>query len=205
MLFYILAENISCLTFSDKDVVLELRNGNEMVFEAVFKDYYERLCNYANTYINNMTEAEEMVQGAFLALWERHEVIDIHTSLKSYLYKAVHNNCVNRIKHFQVRREHREEYLHYADIEYEQVSDAVIGKELEQKINSAIESLPPQCQKVFRLSRFEYLTYNEIAEKLGISVKTIENHMIKALRILREELKEYLPLLLWLLWFKNVN
>jgi RNA polymerase sigma-70 factor (family 1) len=205
MLFFILAENISSLTLSDKDLVLELRNGNEMAFETVFKDYYERLCNYANTYINNMMEAEEMVQGAFLALWEKHEVIDIHTSLKSYLYRVVHNNCVNRIKHLHVRREHREKYLHYADLEYNQVSDAVIGAELEQKIHTAIGSLPPQCQAVFKLSRFEYLTYNEIAEKMGISVKTIENHMIKALKILREELKEYLPLLLWLLWFKNLN
>jgi RNA polymerase sigma-70 factor (ECF subfamily) len=200
-----LAANFNCLEISDKDLVVELRNGNEVVFESLFKSYYERLCNYANTFINDIDEAEEMVQGTFLTLWEKHATIDIHTSLKSYLYRAVHNNCLNRIKHNSVRKEHREEFLHYADIEYEHTSQEILGKELEQKINSAIESLPPQCQTVFKLSRFENLTYNEIAEQLGISVKTIENHMIKALRILREQLKDYLPTLLWLLWFKNLN
>lgn len=184
---------------------MELRNGSELVFETIFKDYYERLCNYANTYINDLMESEEMVQSTFLALWEKHEIIEIHTSLKSYLYRAVHNNCINHIKHLQVRREHSDEYLHYADIEYEQASNDLIGKELEKKINSTIESLPPQCQTAFKLSRFENLTYNEIAEKMGVSVKTIENHMIKALRTLRVELKEYLPLVILLLWFKNVN
>lgn len=191
--------------FSDSELITGLHDGNEIVFETVFKDYYGRLCNYANTYINNMIEAEEMVQGTFLILWEKHEMIDIHTSLKSYLYRSVHNNCINHVKHLQVRRNHHDEYLHYADIEYEQVSNDLIGKELEQKINSVVDSLPPQCQAVFKLSRFENLTYNEIAEKMGLSVKTIENHMIKALKTLRVELKEYLPLLIWLLWFKNVN
>jgi RNA polymerase sigma-70 factor (ECF subfamily) len=200
-----LAANYKCLIISDKDLVIELRHGNEIVFENLFKDYYERLCNYANTFIKDIDEAEEMVQGTFLSLWEKHDSIDIHTSLKSYLYRAVHNNCLNRIKHYKVRDEHREEYLHYADIDYENTSQDILGKELEKQINSAIESLPPQCQTVFKLSRFENLTYNEIAEQLNISVKTIENHMIKALKILRERLKDYLPTLLWLLWFNNLN
>lgn len=193
------------MALSEKEQVMELRNGSELVFETIFKDYYERLCNYANTYINDINESEEMVQGTFMILWEKHEIIDIHTSLKSYLYRSVHNNCINHIRHQQVRREHSEEYLHYADIEYEQSADDIIGKELEKKINSTIESLPQQCRTAFKLSRFENLTYNEIAEKMGVSVKTIENHMIKALKTLRIELKEYLPLVIWLLWFKNLN
>jgi RNA polymerase sigma-70 factor (family 1) len=200
-----LAANFNCLEFSDKELVVELRSGNEIVFETLFKNYYERLCNYANTFINDMAEAEEMVQGTFLTLWEKHENIEIHTSLKSYLYRAVHNNCLNKIKHYKVRQEHRDEYLKYADIEYEHTSQELIGQELEKQINRAIESLPPQCQTVFKLSRFENLTYNEIAEHLNISVKTIENHMIKALKILREQLKDYLPTLLFILWFKNLN
>lgn len=191
--------------YTDSELVTGLREGNELVFESIFKSYYERLCNYANTFINDMEEAEEMVQGTFLTLWEKHEITDVHTSLKSYLYRAVHNNCLNHIKHSVVKREYDSEYLHYADIEYDQVSNEVIGKELERKIHNSIESLPPQCQAVFKLSRFENLTYNEISEKMGLSVKTIENHMIKALKTLRVDLKEYLPLILWLLWFKNVN
>lgn len=205
MLFIPLAKYLYRLGLSDNELLTGLRNGNELVFETIFKDNYERLCNYANTYTNDLMEAEEMVQDTFLSLWEKHEVIDIHTSLKSYLYRAVHNNCLNSIKHLKVKREHREEYLNYADIEYEQVTDALVGRELEHKISETIESLSPQCQMVFKLSRFENLTYSEIAEKMGISVKTVENHMIKALRILREQLKEYLPMILWLIWFRNIN
>lgn len=191
--------------YTDSELVTGLHEGNEMVFESIFKSYYERLCNYANTFISDMEEAEEMVQGTFLTLWEKHNLIDVHTSLKSYLYRAVHNNCMNHIRHSEIKREYSTEYLHYADIEYEQVSNEVIGKELERKIHNSVESLPPQCRAVFKLSRYENLTYNEISEKMGLSVKTIENHMIKALRTLRIDLKEYLPLVLWLLWFKNVN
>jgi RNA polymerase sigma-70 factor (ECF subfamily) len=80
-----------------------------------------------------------------------------------------------------------------------------VANELEKQIEEAISSLPPQCQTVFRLSRFEGLTYAEIAQQLNISVKTIENHMGKALKIMREKLKDYLPLLIWLLFRNNMN
>ena len=179
-----------------------MRNSDEVVFETIFRDYYERLCNYANTMINDMDEAEEMVQNTFLVLWEKRENVDIHTSVKSYLYKAVHNNCLNRIKHYKVRREYSEYSKYTTEPGLDDTSQKIIGKELEEQINLAIDSLPHKCGAVFRLSRFENLTYGEIAEQLNLSVKTVDNHMVKALRILREKLKDYLPLLLWLL-FKN--
>jgi RNA polymerase sigma-70 factor (family 1) len=180
-----------------------LRKGDEVVFEMIFKDYYECLCNYANSIISDMDEAEEMVQGTFLALWEKRESIDIHTSVKSYLYQAVHNHCLNRLKHYQVRRLHSEHIKYHADASTEDSSQLLQGKELEKQIHEAITSLPDQCQTVFKLSRFENLTYSEIAQQLNVSVKTIENHMGKALRILREQLKEYLPVVLWFLFRNN--
>lgn len=189
------------MSLSDKELAVALHAGNEMIFEQVFRDYYERLCNYANTMVNDMDEAEEIVQSTFLALWEKRSGIDIHTSVKSYLYQAVHNTCLNRIKHNRVRQTHSEYYRYTADVAMG--SDLLIGKELETQINEAIDSLPPQCQTVFRLSRFENLTYAEISEQLSVSVKTVENHMGKALRILREKLKDYLPLFLYILFFEN--
>lgn len=191
------------MSLSDKELAVALHGGNEIIFEQVFRDYYERLCNYANTMVNDMDEAEEIVQSTFLALWEKRSGIDIHTSVKSYLYQAVHNTCLNRIKHNRVRQTHSEYYRYTADVAMGSGSDLLIGKELEGQINDAIDSLPPQCQAVFRLSRFENLTYAEISEQLNVSVKTVENHMGKALRILREKLKDYLPLFLFILFFEN--
>ncbi|HEX2936394.1 MAG TPA: RNA polymerase sigma-70 factor [Bacteroidales bacterium] len=189
------------MSLSDKELAVALHGGNETIFEQVFRDYYERLCNYANTMVNDMDEAEEIVQSTFLALWEKRSGIDIHTSVKSYLYQAVHNTCLNRIKHNRVKQTHSEYYRYTADVAMGSGSDLLIGKELEGQINDAIDSLPSQCQTVFRLSRFENLTYAEISEQLNISVKTVENHMGKALRILREKLKDYLPLFLFILFY----
>lgn len=180
-----------------------LRSGDEQVFEVIFRTYYERLCNYANTILHDMDEAEEMVQGAFLTVWEKHDSIEIHTSMKSYLYRAVHNSCLNRVKHYKVRREHGEALKHQTDITIEDASQDLVGSELESLVASAIDSLPQQCRMVFRLSRFENLSYAEIADQLGISVKTVENHMTKALKTLRDRLKDYLPVLIWLLFMKN--
>jgi RNA polymerase sigma-70 factor, ECF subfamily len=187
---------------SEQELITGLRNNDELVFETLFKDYYERLCNYAYTMINDVDEAEEMVQNMFLVLWEKRESIDIHTSVKSYLYRSVHNNCLNLIKHYKIRYEHSEHYRHQPEEEVDDTSQSLISKELEQQINLSINSMPDQCRTVFKLSRLENLTYSEIAEQLNLSVKTVDNHMGKALRILREKLKEWLPVLIWFL-FRN--
>lgn len=181
---------------SGRELADALHQGNRDVFGQVFKTYYERLCNYANTFLNNMDEAEEMVQGTFLTLWEKREVIDIQISVKSYLYQAVHNNSLNRIKHNKVRRIYAGHVLNTVSDSTDAGNEKILADELEIKINEAVDSLPEQCRRVFQLSRFENLSYNEISMQLQISVKTIENHMGKALRILREKLKEYLPLIM---------
>ncbi len=199
----IFASKFGGLELTEHNILTGLRSGDEQVFEAIFRTYYERLCNYANTILHDMDEAEEMVQGAFLTVWEKHDSIEIHTSMKSYLYRAVHNSCLNRVKHYKVRREHGEAFKHQTDITIDDASQDLVGSELESLVASAIDSLPQQCRMVFRLSRFENLSYAEIADQLGISVKTVENHMTKALKTLRDRLKDYLPVLIWLLFMKN--
>jgi RNA polymerase sigma-70 factor (ECF subfamily) len=191
------------LELLDKNIVDALRQGDEQVFETIFRTYYERLCNYANTILNDMDEAEEMVQGAFLTVWEKHDTLEIHTSVKSYLYRAVHNSCLNRVKHYKVRKTYGDSVKNQAELLHDDASRDLIGSELDGIVANAIDSLPDQCKLVFKLSRFENLTYAEIAEQLGISVKTVENHMVKALKVLREKLKDYLPVLIWLLFIKN--
>lgn len=146
-----------------------------------------------------------MVQHTFLTIWENRQEISIHTSLKSYLYRSVHNNCLNRIKHLKVRQAHSDSVRHEAEPSFDNASQHIISSELEQQINRAIQAMPQQCRTVFMLSRFENLTYAEIAEKMEISIKTVEKHMMKALKILREDLKDYLPYLLLFLTFNNWN
>lgn len=187
----------------EKDFTEALQQSNMAVFEQVFRGYYERLCNYANTFLDDMDEAEEIVQATFLGLWEKRQNIQIHTALKSYLYQAVRNSCLNHLDHLKVRKAHKDYFINNTDVAVDSGSQFAISNELEKQIEEAISSLPPQCQTVFKLSRFEGLTYAEIAQNLNVSVKTIENHMGKALKVMRERLKDYLPIIMWFLFRNN--
>lgn len=187
------------MTESETDIVEALHQGNAVVFEQLFKDYYGRLCNYVNTILNDVDESEEIVQSTFIALWEKRESLVIHTSVKSYLYQAVHNQSLNKIKHNQVKQSHFEYVTAQNNVNVSDGYQSLVGKELGEMIGVAVESLPPQCRTVFTLSRFSGLSYAEIATRLDVSVKTVENHMGKALRIMRVHLADYLPLILWVL------
>ncbi len=172
--------------------------GDERIFEEVFRSYYPVLCRYAKSILIEQEPAEEAVQQTFVAIWEKRDRITFHVSLKAYLYRAVHNRCLNQIEKQKIRHE----YSIGQQQEPELTAMAADGphrqKELQELIRQAIDRLPEQCARIFRLSRFEEMKYAEIAAQLNISVKTVENQMGKALRIMREELKEYLPCLLFL-------
>jgi RNA polymerase sigma-70 factor (family 1) len=205
LIFIFREKALDIVTLSTGELTEALHAGDEVVFEQMFNAYYQRLCNYANTILDSIEDSEEMVQNTFLNIWEKKESFEIHTSVKSYLYQAVFNQCMNYIKHNKVRQAHKEYYLYVTEAIVGSPSEDIIASELELRIEAAIAGLPPQCQTVFRMSRTDNLTYAEIAKKLGVSVKTVENHMGKALHILRDKLKEYLPLLLLLLMLNNNN
>jgi RNA polymerase sigma-70 factor (family 1) len=185
---------------SEQEIVGAIKQGNERIFEETFRKYYQSLCNYANSILKEMDESEEIVQNLFLSIWEKRSDLEITISLKSYLYRAVHNHCLNRIKHLKIREEYQQYATNFYDASYESVSQTVMKNELEQKIEEAIKKLPEQCRLIFRMSRFEELKYNEIAEQLELSPKTVENQIGKALKFLRIELAEYLPLLIYFLY-----
>jgi RNA polymerase sigma-70 factor (ECF subfamily) len=177
----------------------QIRGGDKKAYEQLFRQYYQALCNYAFSVIKDGVEAEEVVQNLFYNLWNRRETLEINISVKAYLYRAAHNDCLNRIKHAKVRTVYAEDYKSSVSGAYDDSLKTLHAKELNKKINSAIEELPEQCGLVFRLSRFDNLKYNEIAAQLDISVKTVENHMGKALKLMREKLKDYLPLVIGLI------
>lgn len=172
---------------------------DEESFEAVFKTYYKALHAYAMATLKESETAEEIVQSVFLKLWEKRETLEISSSLKAYLYRAVYHDSLNHIKHLQVKRKHWD-HAHYEMTQGkpEQVGEQIKGQENElyERFQLALEKLPDKCRMVFNLSRFEELKYQQIADRLEISIKTVEAHMGKALKTLRVELAEFLPLLL---------
>lgn len=180
---------------TDQQVFLAIQSGQTPAFEMLFKTYYKPLCRYANTYLKDPDGAEEIVQGAFIGLWEKRKAITIETSLKSYLYRAVRNSCLNELKHEQVKQRHLASESLKEEAQSEPADHLAIHVELEEKIRAAIQTLPEQCRLIFTMSRFEELKYQEIADQLNLSVKTVENQMGKALKLMRAQLKEYLPLL----------
>ncbi|MEB2785653.1 RNA polymerase sigma-70 factor [Algoriphagus persicinus] len=175
---------------------------DEQSFEAVFKTYFKALHAYAMAILKESEAAEEIVQSVFLKLWEKRDSIEINSSIKAYLYRAVYHDSLNYINHQKVKRKHWD-HAHYEMTQGkpELVGEQIKGQENElyERFHVALEKLPEKCRMVFNLSRFEELKYQEIANRLDLSIKTVEAHMGKALKTLRVELAEFLPLLLMLL------
>ena len=173
-----------------------LAQRDEAALEQMFKTYFKRLHAYAFTILRDEIQAEEMVQQVFFKLWERNENLSLSGSVSSYLYRAVHNESLNYIKHQKVRSNHQMNVAYSMKNEVEHPSKKIMARELEKKIHAALNELPEQCRTIFQMSRFDELKYREIADKLGISVKTVENQMSKALRLLRMKLVDFLIFIL---------
>jgi RNA polymerase sigma-70 factor (ECF subfamily) len=162
-------------------------------FEKIFKAYFPALMAFSRKILGNEDDAREVVHQVFINLWERRSEIDLSTSLKSYLFTAVNNRSLNVIR--DRKKFSSEEVPDLA--ENWDVSAELESMELEERIREAISGLPERCRVIFELNRFEGLSYGDIAKELDISIKTVENQMSKALKILREQLSNYLSLLFW--------
>lgn len=173
---------------------VRISQGDTAAFEQVFRTYYQPLCRYAAGLLSDRDAAEEVVQQLFCRIWEKRESLRAETSFKSYLFRSVHNAAMNELNHQKVKQAYMQQRANEPE-QQEQAASTLHAKELEGRIQTAIGKLPEQCRLVFRLSRFEGLSYREIAEVLGISVKTVENQMGKALKIMRLQLADYLHLL----------
>jgi RNA polymerase sigma-70 factor, ECF subfamily len=178
----------------DRQAFMENQLNNEASFERVFRTYYARLYAFAATMIDDRDEAEEVVQTMFCRLWEQRETLDITISIQAYLFRSVRNACLNHIKKKQIRETYKVMNLENLNQNPEYQPDRTTHSELSKKIEQAIADLPEQCRLVFKMSRFEELKYKEIAEQLGISIKTVENQMGKALKVLRFKLADFLTL-----------
>jgi RNA polymerase sigma-70 factor, ECF subfamily len=171
--------------------------GDRTAFEALFRLHYKPLCAFALGYLKDPDKAEDLVQDLFFRLWLDREKVQVTISLKAYLFASVRNRCLNALKSGsrlvvlnEALEEHAEDQVRSEDEHAERIA----------RVQAAIEALPEERRKVFKLSRYEGLKYHEIAGRLGISVKTVENQMGSALRTLRTELADLTPLLPWLFW-----
>jgi len=187
------------LAMDNETAGIHLSNaGSSVLFENLFKSHFKSLHIYAISLVKEDALAEEIVQNVFYKLWEKKEQITIQKSITAYLYKSVYYESLNVIKHTKVGERYIK-HLKYSAKDQQSPGDIASLKELQQKIDIAINELPEQCRAVFHLVRFEDLKYREAADKLGISVKTVENQMGKALRVLRTRLAEFLPVIVFLL------
>nr|WP_295928024.1 RNA polymerase sigma-70 factor [uncultured Dyadobacter sp.] len=174
------------------DHVTVLSRDRESEFEKVFKKHFKGLHAYACTILRDDVMAEEMVQNVFCRLWEKTDHIDIRESVSGYLYRSVYHESLNYIKHLKVRDAYQTYALHQVE-HSASTSQHLELSELETRLDAALRELPEKCRTIFQMSRFEELKYQEIAAQLQIPVKTVENQMGKALRLLRVKLADFLP------------
>ena len=168
-----------------------IKQDDLVEFEKLFKTFYSPLCNYAFRFLKDMDLAEEIVQEFFYNYWKNRQTMSIQISIKSYMYRAVRNNSLKYLEHVKVVKKYEQNFIDTNSSDAGLETNELEVKELNDIIEATLNELPERCSLIFKLSRFEGLKYNEIAEKLAISVKTVEANMGKALQLFRKNLKQY--------------
>ena len=174
--------------------IRRMKPEDPVEFDEVYMTYFPGLNKYAYVILKDRAVAEDMVHNVFMKVIQNSKTFAEATNQKGYLFRAVYNECMNYVRAEQVKSDYQENRR-----ETDLSNDAVHYKELTQEVLKALNSLPEQCRRVFQMSRYEELRYKEIALQLGITVSTVEKHMMKALKRLKIQLEDYLPLLFILL------
>lgn len=163
--------------------------------EQLFKEHYEQLHRYAFTILKNEDSAKDVVQAVFLTLWEKRETLHINTAPKAYLFRSVYHESLNYLRKQEVLRKHHSAATTGQEDTFQKpfaIEDEMLVKE---QIDQVLRELPPQCREVFVKSRAEQKKYTEIAKEMGIAVKTVEAHMSKALKLIRQILRVFIGFL----------
>lgn len=190
--------------FIDTQDFISISQGNKDAFERLFKKYYRPLCEYARSVLGDSELSEDVVQEVFIYFWNNRHTINIHLSVKSYLYTAVRHGALNILKKQLIERRHSPQLTEF--VEFLQTSDYSEEEQTEiNHIRSVMEELPKQCLKVFLMSALEEKKYNEIAEELGISVNTVKTHITKAYRLIRGKISSDMRLVLLVLSAKSLS
>ena len=188
--------NISDIV-ADETLFQEIQRGDEKAFDVLFLKYYPSLCAYAQRFVE-YDDGQEIVQDVMVWLWENREMHTFEISPKSYLFKAVKNRCLTLISRNEIKQKIINTLYDNQQLEYED-PDFYIVEELSRQIEEALPRLPDSYREAFELNRFQHMTYGEIATCLEVSSKTVDYRIQQALKLLRVELKDYLPILLAIL------
>ena len=195
------------MTISDQDQVNKLKTGDRKVFDTLYTMYYSRIFKFTNSYVRDSFVAGNIVQDSFVALWENRERLTEQTNVPAYLLTIVRNNALNHLNRVKTKMKVEENIQHHfmQDLDLRCATlnacnpEQLFCSDIEDIIRKTMDSLSTQGRKAILLSRFEGLSNKEIAQELKISLKGVEFHVTKALKILRENLKDYLTLLIILL------
>lgn len=197
------------MNLTELNIIQGLKNGDEVTYIHVFREYYVPLCAYALRYAERKEIAEEIVSEVFFKLLENRKNLQINTSIKGYLFKAVCNSSLNylrdRKKEKSIENTLDEDFFKnslFFSTTDELNEKSFLMEDINEKIEEAVAQLPGQQQKAFRLKRFEGKKNREVAELMGISIKTVEMHLSKAMITLREKLEQYLPAFLLFILLK---
>lgn len=180
--------------------IVRLKAGDRFEYKRIYLEFYDVLYSLGKQYLLDANDAEEIVQDAFMKLWEIRSELSDQSNIKNFLYTLVKNNCLNQLRNKQNAARLIKNY-HYLELQYnyealEKMGDSFFQfQELREKIDIAINALPDDLRVVFEMNRFQEMRYKDIAQKLNVSEKTIEARMTKALKILRNDLKDYLPVI----------
>jgi len=180
-------------------LILSLKKSEKSAFEEIYYDFFGLMFHLSLQYIHEERISEEIVQDTFLKLWEIRETLNEDFNIRNFLYTITKNNCLNYLRNQKTALKHQEN-LKYLEMQFnyealERLGSFIEFEELRTKIEKALAALPDNLRETFMLSRFEEIPYKEIALKQSISIKTVEAHMTKALKILRHELKDYLTII----------
>ena len=178
-----------------QDILALFRSDDPATVKKLFYQYYPFLCQNIYRIVKDKAVAEDLAQDTFFKFWNKRNELNIKTSIKAYLRRMAINEGLYYLRKNKKFKKEEVSVLAFVPADND-VEEQILHQELSAEISAAIEELPPRCREVFKLSRFEELSYKEIAARLGISVKTVENQMGKALKVLRVALKQYLPSLL---------
>jgi len=175
---------------SDAALVKRLRKNDKQAFELIFNKFRDKLYYFTFGYLHSQAETEEIIQNVFVSLWENRDMLKEVYPIQNYLYKVTVNHIYNYFKHQSVRQKYAEHIAFELPIEDHHTEQNIKANDLEEIVDTFVEELPLKQQLIYRLSRREGLCHTEIAQQLGLSVRSVENQIYRALVYIRQKLRE---------------
>ena len=177
--------------YQDEELFDLIKEGRSYALKILFKKYYERLCHFADTIINDNVLSEEIVSDIFVNIWEKREQININYKVKSYLFTAVKNQSINYLKKRKLHTVSLYSAVQEKTGDSANPEEKLLYDELKEKVDNIIDKLPEKRKLIFQMNRFDGFTFQEIADILSLSVFTVRNQMVKAIKFLAKQYQQF--------------